>query len=187
MPRPVTPAMRTALRSAVVRPALMVRGDFDSGLVALWTGYGDIVWNGETYTGAGHLVGIESVEEQTKIQATSGKVVLTGVPSEILSLALAEPYQGRRVDIYLALFDETTPSLIVDPSILFSGLADVMTVLDDGATCSVSLSVESRLRDLQRARIRRYEDQDQKLDYPDDRGFEFVSVIQDVNLKWGTG
>lgn len=184
MPRVLSPAMKAALQAGDVRPAIFVRGDFDSGVLALWTGYGQIDWNGDTYTGAGNLIGVESVEEQPRIQSTGARVTLSGIPAEALSLALQEPYQGRQVDVYLALFDASM-QLIVDPSLLFSGLADVMTLVDGGDTATISLSVESRLRDLQRARIRRYEDQDQKLDYPDDRGFEFVSVIQDVNIKWG--
>jgi len=32
---------------------------------------------------------------------------------------------------------------------------------------------------------RRYTNEDQQLDYPGDRGMEFVSSIQDVTIYWG--
>lgn len=185
MPRPLTPAFIAAVTAGTVRPALLFRGEFQSGNVALWTGYGQIDVGGETFTGSGTLLGIDAVEETANIQANGTKLTLSGISSQAVSLALQEPYQGRLVEILLALSDAESV-LIDDPSILFSGRADLMTINDDGATCSIGLTAESRLVDLQRARIRKYENEDQKIDYPSDRGFEFVSIIQDQQLKWGT-
>lgn len=184
MPRPLTAAFISAITAGQVFPALLFRGEFMSGNVLLWTGLGQIVVGGEEYTGSGTLLGIDAVEETAAIQANGTKITLSGISSAAVSLALQEPYQGRPVEILLALFDASN-TLIADPSILFSGRADQMILSDEGTTCTIVLTAENRLLDLQRARIRRYEHQDQKIDYPTDRGFEYVSVIQDVPLKWG--
>lgn len=184
MPRQLTPAFIAAIQAKEVYPALLLRGEFDSGNLLLWTGLGQIEVGGETYTGAGTLLGIDPVEETASIQSTGTKLTLSGISSQVVSLAMQEPYQGRLVEIWLALFTAGNV-LIDDPSILFSGRADQMVLSDEGTTCSIVLTAENRFVDLQRARIRKYEDQDQKIDYPADRGFEFLSVIQDVPLKWG--
>lgn len=184
MPRPLTSAFIAAVEAKEVYPALLLRGEFESGNVLLWTGLGQIEVGGETYTGAGTLLAIDPVEETASIQSTGTKMTLSGISSQVVSLAMQEPYQGRLVEIWLALFTSGNV-LIDDPSILFSGRADQMILSDEGATCTIVLTAENRFVDLQRARIRKYENEDQKVFYPDDRGFEFISVIQDVPLKWG--
>ena len=67
---------------------------------------------------------------------------------------------------------------------LFAGRADVMTIADEGATCTISLAVENRLVDLRRARPRRYEPEDQHVYFPNDKGFNYVPTLQDRNIKW---
>ncbi|WP_293862503.1 hypothetical protein [uncultured Alsobacter sp.] len=186
MPRALTPAFLAALAEPELFPALLVRGEFDTGNLLLWTGYGVRNIGGEDYTGTGNLLDIEPVDETSAIQSNGAKFTLAGISSQAVSLALGEPYQGRRVEILLALFNSSW-ELIDDPSVLFSGRADVMAISDGADLCTIVMTAESRLVDLQRARIRRYENEDQKIEYPGDRGFEFVSVIQDVPLKWGTG
>jgi hypothetical protein len=186
MPRALTTNFVAAVTAGVVRPALLVEAIFDSGPLRLWTGLGDLTWNGVTWTGAGQLLGIEPVEETAAIQANGTRITLTGIPSSLVALALAEPYQGRIVRVYLALLDDNF-AVIADPDALFTGRADVMSIEDGAETCAITMSVESRLIDLQRARARRYEHEDQQIDYPGDLGFAFVTQIQDKPFRWGPG
>jgi len=37
----------------------------------------------------------------------------------------------------------------------------------------------------ERPYVRRYTDEDQKIEHPTDKGFEFVAAIQDLELVWG--
>jgi len=58
--------------------------------------------------------------------------------------------------------------------------------IDEGAeTSTIALSVESKLIDLERGRVFRYTDANQKSRYPDDKGFEFVEDLQDKRFSWG--
>jgi hypothetical protein len=116
--------------------------------------------------------------------ANGTKATLSGIPSDLVALAMAEPYQGRVVRVYLALLD-AAGAIISDPDPLFTGRADVMDITDDGPTATINLSVESRLIDMQRARARRYEHEDQQIDHPGDKFFEYVTQIQDKQIKWG--
>ena len=62
---------------------------------------------------------------------------------------------------------------------------DVMTIEDAGATATINVSAESRLIDLDRSRTRRFTSEDQKIDYPNDKGLEMVASLQDKQITWG--
>jgi hypothetical protein len=62
---------------------------------------------------------------------------------------------------------------------------DVMVVSDSGATGEIAISVENRLIEFERTAIRRNTAEDQKIDYPTDKGFEFVAEIQEKDIVWG--
>jgi hypothetical protein len=184
MPRPVSTAFANAVAAGTVRPAMLVECLFDSGPLRIWTGIGPLDWNGQTWTGAGGVIAIADVEEGASVQALGTSITLSGIDSSAVAIALAEPYQGRRIVLRMALFDDAG-AIIASPDIVFDGRADVMTIVDSGATCTIAMTAESMFIDLQRSRERRYEHEDQQLDYPGDLGFAFVSQIQDQPLKWG--
>ena len=68
---------------------------------------------------------------------------------------------------------------------VFNGYVDQMTIAEGAETSTITVSVESRLIDLERARIFRYNDQNQKARYANDKGFEFVEDLQDKQFNWG--
>jgi hypothetical protein len=60
--------------------------------------------------------------------------------------------------------------------------------IDEGPeTSTIAMSIESRLIDLERPRIFRFSDQNQKTRYPTDKGLEFVEDLQDKQFNWGRG
>lgn len=75
--------------------------------------------------------------------------------------------------------------LIGDPKIVFKGRLDV-GVIDDGAeSCTVALTYEHELIDLERPREWRYTDQHQKRFHPNDRGLEYIAGLQNAEVNWG--
>jgi hypothetical protein len=171
------------LEDPVMSPFLAVELLFDSGAVRLWTGLTPLVVGGVTYTGAGSLLAVSAVEETSEIAARGANMTLSGIPSEIISLALNEDYQGRTAKIYFGLLNVTSGA--PEMCEIFSGLMDQMNIEDTGTTLTVELTVENRLIDLERARIRRYTSEDQKRVYPDDLGLDFVNDLQDKEIIWG--
>jgi hypothetical protein len=77
--------------------------------------------------------------------------------------------------------------MVGDAVRVFAGKTDVPVVEDDGASCTIGITGESALVDLERARTRRYTDQDQQAEYPGDSGFEFVTRLQEMEISWGQG
>jgi len=60
-----------------------------------------------------------------------------------------------------------------------------MNIQESGNVANVNITGESRLIDLEIARERRYTSEDQKIDFPDDKGFEFVADLQNKEIVWG--
>lgn len=185
MPRNLTPTMEAATLAEVVVPIVLIEALFDSGAVRMWSGIGNLTFNSQTYLGAGNLLGIGTVQETQELRATGVDITVSGIPSEMLSLALSEAYQGRVCRVYVGALNTNTGALVGNPYQVFAGTMDVMSISDGGETASIGIAVESRLIDLERGRERRYEHEDQQIDYPGDLFFQYVPTLQDATITWG--
>jgi|TARA_R110000868_G_scaffold16851_3_gene74627 hypothetical protein len=184
MARSLTTSLKTALIGQQVTPIMLFFADFPSGAVRAWTGYGDLAWDSQIWSGVGDFGGVDRVEEVSDQSAKGVVFSLTGIPSSLITIALADSYQGRACSLYLGALD-SSGVIIADPYLLFLGRMDVMEIEDGGETATIRLTGESRLIDLNRARSRRYTNEDQQIDYVGDVGLEYVSGLQDKQLYWG--
>lgn len=184
MTRALTPAVETAVQGDIIAAGL-VEMLFDSGPVRLWTGIGDLPFQGNTYTGAGTLGDMSSVQESLGLRANGMTFTYSGASQAMLDLAKSEPVQGRTVNTWVALFD-AGHALMEDPLKVHSGLADTVQASDAGADSVITLSVEGQLVDLKRPLERRYySDQDQQRGFSGDRFFEFAEDLLDKTIFWG--
>ena len=183
MTRGITTALNTEFTANEVEPFFAVDLDFDGGNVRIWTGYGNITIDSQTFVGSGDILHISGVEETADVQANGVTVTLSGLNSSLVSSALTETYQGRTCKIYFGAL--SSGAVVADPYVLFSGRMDTMTIDDSGTAADITVTAESRLIDLDRARNRRYTTEDQKIDYPDDKGLEFIADLQDKQILWG--
>lgn len=181
----LTPAMENALLADTVRPILLVKIGTAGGDVRVWTGMGDLTFNGEVYQGVGTLGGVSPVQESADLQANGITFSLSGVPQEMIATALGQMRQGMNAQLWLGALDVTTGALIADPNERFTGYTDVPSIDESAETATISITAENRLIDLERARTRRYTKEDQEIDYPGDLGFDFVPSLQDKELVWG--
>jgi hypothetical protein len=183
MPRTITSGMLAAIKAANLSPAWFVLITFASGPVYLWTGYGDVTWNGHTWTGAGDILGISTIEEGSDVQARGVTLTLCGISSALLADALGDFQVGLPVTIYLGAFSGS--SLISDPITAWSGRTDQPTVEVGGETATIAVQCESRLMEMNVPVNRRWTNDDQQREHPGDLGFQFVSSIQEVAINWG--
>ena len=195
-----------AISKEVVYPFFAVELMFDGDeVLRMWTGQGTLVLNdGTQWIGAGNLLDVSSIEETAEMSVKGATLTLSGVPSEVLSLALREPYQGRVCNIYFGTFyndqllhEDGAYILFQDGSRistksgekgfnqLFSGYMDQMNIDDSAETSTIELKIENRLIDLERARVARYTKFYQKSVYPDDDGLNFVEDLQTRKVPWG--
>jgi hypothetical protein len=185
VPRPdATPEFIAAVESGYVRPTIFVEIHFLTGPVYVWSGAGSIAWGGVTWLGVGNFGSISPIEEGATVSARGITLSLSGVDPTLLSDVLNEYQQNLPAVIYFGVRDNTG-ALIPNPITSWAGRTDQPTITVDGESATISIACENRLVILNNSVERRYTDADQKRDYPDDRGFEFVNAIQNVTIYWG--
>ena len=176
--------MESAVTADLVRPITLVQCAFDSGNLNLWSGIGDLTVSGVDYVGAGTLLSIGEIAETSELSANGITVTLSGVTSPLLSKARDEDYQGRELKVLLGAMDAVN-GVISNPVVVFSGFMDTMVINDGGETATIQVTVENRLIEFERTRVRRYTAEDQKIDFPTDKGLEFVAEMEEKEIVWG--
>ena len=173
----------------------------------MWTGQGTLVLeDGTEWIGLGQLLDISSIEETSEMSVKGATITLSGIPSELLSLALSTPYQGRIAKIYFGTFQQGSilqetgnyillqdgskinlESMATGFNELFSGYMDQMNIEEAGDTATIEMAVENKLIDLERARVARFTSGYQKSVYPGDLGCDFIEDLQDKRDILGSG
>jgi|TARA_R100001510_G_C7611958_1_gene175194 hypothetical protein len=209
MSRTLDNAITTAIQSNDIEPFFAFEMVFSSTTLRFFTGEGDIVIGGNTYTGVGSVLSFSNVEESADIGAKSVSITLSGIPSSNLSLALSTPYQGREVTIHFGIKDANRTFLgnedgtfiltqlgaLIDitasdvnpnaTSVLFVGYIDQMDIQEGAETSSITVRLESKLLQMERQRVLRYTSAIQKSLYSGDKGFDFVDQLQGQTFIWG--
>jgi hypothetical protein len=182
--RNLTAAQIAEITAQNLRPVLFCQLLFTSGFIYLWTGVGTISWNGQTWTGVGSLGTISPIPETSDLAAVGVKLGLSGIPASLITSALGEVRQGNPVTIYQGFL---TPAggVIATPNNAWQGRMDVCEISEQADTAIITLTAESRMLDLNRSRERRYEKQDQAIDFPGDLGFDYVPGLQEMSIVWG--
>jgi len=193
------------IEQGVVYPFFATELRFDNNIVRMWTGQGTLILeDGTEWIGLGQLLNISSIEETSEMAVKGASISLSGIPSELLSLALSEPYQGRVAKVYFGTFQQGSvlqesasyillqngsrinlESTSTGFNELFSGYMDQMNIEESGDTSTIEMNVENKLIDLERARVARYTSGYQKSIYPNDLGMDFIEDLQDKQLPWG--
>lgn len=181
--RSLSTEMQNIAGSEVVRPIMLITMEFSTTL-RLWNGIGDLDYSSNTYTGVGDLIAVSPMGESTEISAKGCNITLSGVNQSLVDKAKSEDYQGRKVTIELGALDDNG-DIVSSPVIVFKGFMDVMSITEGGEHSTINLSVENSLILFDKTKVRRYTDNDQKIDHAGDEGFAFVTKIQDKPLIWG--
>ena len=103
MSRTLSTEMQAVASADLVRPIYLVKMEFDSNDLNLWSGLGNLVYNGDTYIGTGDLMAISSVKESEELVANGVNFTVSGITDPLLSKARDEPYQGRKINIQVIL------------------------------------------------------------------------------------
>ena len=133
MSRDIPSDFLATLDDAVVYPFFAVELLFDGDeTLRLWTGQRVLRYDGNDWYGSANLLAIDTIEETSEISAKGATLTLSGVPSEVLSLALSEPYQGRRAKIYMGMFlsDASYAVSGFSPALLLDFVTDTYEVAD---------------------------------------------------------
>jgi hypothetical protein len=184
MPRPLPTGFADKSLDVVIYPAFLVELDWPSGALRLWTGYGTLSFDGNTYTGSGTIGNISPISESTDAGANGVTFSVSGIPSELISDALANNAQGRPARAWFALLNADR-TFTIDPLLVFDGVIDTTVISDSGTTATIAVQAEKELIN-RRAESRRANHEDQQIDHPGDLFFDYVAQLQDAVINWGT-
>jgi len=183
MARSLTVAAQTAIDGSHVPSAVLVELYFPSGTVRFCNAAHALEWGGNAYLGAGAVSGLEPITETVAPTALALNLRFSAIDTGYLSAILADTYQGQAARIYLALLDDEL-RIVSDPVLVFEGRMDEPEI-QVGETATIQLSLENRMADWDRPRLRRYNHADQIARYPGDLAFEYVESLQDADIVWG--
>lgn len=152
--------------------AQMVEMDLTAPLYVT-TARDSITYGAKTYLG-GRQTAIDAIRDQGG-QIEGLAFQLSGVPNDMLAIALAEPIQGKAVRVYTALMDPDTLA-ILDFVQAWSGTLDQMPISQAAASSTITVTAEHRGIAFARPKGYRYSDSDQQLLYPGDLALQFITA-----------
>lgn len=183
MPHSLTSDMEAVTLSAVCAPVLFVEIQTVATPVRFWTGYGNFLWNSQTWTGAGSLLGIGAITEQNVVQATGAGLTLSGVDNALVAIALANLQRYLPAKVWLGALDDMF-QIVTDPYLILNGRVDTSKITATGKTSTILVNAESRLIAMRNPKWRRYTDIDQRIEHPGDAGFMMVDTLQDATINF---
>ena len=193
MTRVLPTSVSTGVEQDKVSVAFLLEMALDSGSVYLWSGQGDLDWNGQTWLGVGGMGAISAVTEDSqmsdaRIKATLSHVPVENLPDFVQEFSDNDPV-GRSFTLSLAFFDEDTS--ISDVVTLTAGFVDAVSMNDgaggaDGSSGGIELMLASEAALLSRKRGYRLTDQHQEALFSGDRGLEFVTDTNLAEIRWGS-
>lgn len=181
--RDIQAAAAAAIQGGNVPYIVLVELDFVEGFVRMCNAGYAFQWNGYTWTGAGNLGTISAIEEGQDLQMYGCTLTLSGIASDVIAKCFGVGYSGRKATIWIAPLDSNY-NILADPVIVFKGKMDTMPI-SLGENSQVQVTIESKLVDWERPRVRRYNNEDQQAEFPGDKGFEFVPQMVEKQLLWG--
>lgn len=105
---------------------------FASGVQRFCTAADSMTYSGQTWLGAGRVLGIGQKTDKVTLEATGWEVTLNGIPIELAALALTESIQNRAWTLVINEYDET--GAYVATRYTDSGIMDYAEVQDDEVT-----------------------------------------------------
>jgi hypothetical protein len=172
----------TQAQSPYVHVVLLAQLEFDTP-VYVHSGYGEIVYNSNTYLGVGDFGSMSQAKESEVVSPNSIVLGLSGVDSGLIAEALDSGAYGDRVTIYQG-YRQDDGTLHANPWVLWQGFLEYATV-NQGGDNTIALTCQSDLAVLNETDNSRYSDEDQVERYAGDRLFEYVVAMKNVKLQWG--
>lgn len=174
--RTLVTAAAASIASGQFPMILLVEMGF-SPIIYLASSAVDVVYNTNTYLGAGNLGAVDVIRDSSG-EPNGLQFSLSGVPSANISLALGTSARNKSCILRAGILSSTTHA-VQDAPIIGTFVLDQLTI--SGSLISVTAYPVARV--FSRAKAIRYTDGDQQLIKSGDRGLEFMvsqSTRQDV-------
>lgn len=184
MSRNIDPDLAAAVASGVIAPITMAMLTFRTATRYVWSGVGDIVWDGNTFTGVGSLGSIGDMAETTEVKADGTTLMLSGIDPIYLAESLNDIQHGLPAKVWFGALSSGV--IIGTPYLQFSGTVDKASILTGDTAVTIQLALEKKMIDHGRASQRRWTSADQHANgFPDDTAFAGVEALNMQALNWG--
>ncbi len=181
MTRSISATALTHINSGALNWAMLLKLEFDTDPLYLWSGIGDLSWDGHTWMGVGDLGSISDVSESSGLKDSAIKATFNHMSTELVDAVTTMDPVGRPFELNFALF--TPDNQLEDVITLTSGFIDAIELVD-GDTGHISMNLVSEAALLGRLTAFRLDDQHQQNFFPGDLGLEFVTSL-DEEILWG--
>ncbi len=159
--------------------------DFPSAHVRIWSGVGDLVIGGNTYTGMGDLGTISVPQERAGLTLERKTYQLAGPDVSLIPEAELDASFGKSVTEYFGFINPTTRALVATPEIKWEGRIDAIRRVDSPDNPIIEVNAEHRMVLLDQTDGWRYTHEHQQQFFSGDTGFEEVAAIQLKEVIWG--
>ena len=158
--------------------------DLPSGHVRLWTGPGDLIILGNTYTGTGGLAKISEPEERSNLTVERKLYTLSGVDPTLVAESDIDGCAGRTLIEYFGFLDTEARTLVATPEVCWKGKLDSISRVD-GASPTIEVSAEYELALLEQTSGWLYTHEHQQKFSSGDLGFDQLVASGAKTLMWG--
>lgn len=141
--------------------------------------------DGNDFAAVGGFLSIGTVSENTDMAAEKFVIELSGADSTNLSIIKDYRYQNRPSAMWLGTLDADTGLLVDDPHKVQVGKIDNMILNVGVERSSITVHIEDHMLRAYRPLNRKYTAQDQVVEFPLDKGLEFINSLVDKQINWG--
>lgn len=183
MSRGLDSTFLSKINSGYLKPALFVKAGFSTEM-RFWSGVGSCNLASQAYVGAGDLLDITPVTENSDLGTSGLSISLSGCNNTIVNAIRDEEFQGNPVTVFLAVMQDDRNSVSAYTT-FFKGFMDNSTYVQNGETITIKIDVENHLARLSRTNTRLFTAKDQKNVFPNDLGLDYIESIAEQKLIWG--
>lgn len=128
MTRGLGTAAEAAIQQDTVATLTAVEMLFGGGAVRLVNGLAPITIEGSEYQPVGLLGGVSTIAEKAELASSGISLSLSAIPADVVAIAMAEPYQGRRVTVWEVILDADAGT-VIEAQIAFRGRMNQMNIV----------------------------------------------------------
>ncbi|PCI51399.1 MAG: hypothetical protein COB49_01980 [Alphaproteobacteria bacterium] len=171
------------LAAAKLVVVALVRIDFPVYTLRAWTGTGDLVTLGQTFSGLGEFGTVGAIEESMDGSSPRVKLALSGIDPVLRDQVDDFVAQGSPVFIYYGLMDNDAGVLTADPDLVFTGYVDQPKIIF-GAAMTIELACMGALEWAKRLTPAKRNSAYHQAAHPGDTFYDFVDD-NSLNFPWG--
>lgn len=162
---------------------LLAEFDFPSGFVRLNSSDRNFTHNGQTFTGLGHLAGLENIKDSGNLVPEKLEFKLS-FDQALITTAQTENFHRRPMTLWLGLLDENY-QFVETPEEIWGGYMENMPIRAEKNVAVLALTCQNELVMWDETAGWLYSDEHQQLHVAGDVFFNQVATLPNKEIRWG--